>query len=295
MQVACLLLLLAIKVVGAEKGDTTSVSPVARPIRNSSNLENVLQVGNSIYSGSEPVKEIDFRWLADQGIETLVSVDRVPPNVELAREFGLRYVHIPIGYGHIEREQQLAIVRAIRETDESIFFHCHRGQHRGPAATALACISEEIFSREQASQFLKLAGTSKQYQGLWDSVQKFVSPSREIDLPELRESVEPARLVESMARIDRSWRAIETLSRGQWEKIDAQGIEQVRLLSDELRASGRHGSGDFDGEFQRMLNDAAEQSSRLEKALEQGDSALAGREFVKMRQDCQQCHQRYRD
>ena len=295
VQAACAILLLAVIAVGAEKSDSTTDHPVARPIRNSSNLENVLQVGDGIYSGSEPVKETDYQWLADQGIQTLVSVDRVPPNVELARQFGLRYVHIPIGYGQIERKQQLAIVRAIRETDKSIYFHCHRGQHRGPAATALACIAEQIFSHNDGSQFLKLAGTSRHYHGLWDSVKNFVSPSDESELPELEESVVPAPLAESMAQIDRSWRAIEKLSREKWQPIRARDVEQVRLLGDGLRVSGRDASNELDDEFRRVMSQAAEHVSRLENALERGDSEQAGREFAKIRENCQQCHERFRD
>lgn len=295
MQVACAILLLTVTVVGGEKSDLTTKSHVARPIRDSSNLENVLLVGDGIYSGSEPVKETDYQWLADQGIQTLVSVDRVPPNVELARQFGLRYVHIPIGYGQMERKQQLAIVRAIRETDKSIYFHCHRGQHRGPAATALACIAAEIFSHNDGSQFLKLAGTSRHYQGLWDSVQNFVSPSRDSELPELEESVVPAHLAESMAQIDRSWREIEKLSRKKWQPIGARDVERVRLLGDGLRVSGRHASDEFDDEFRRMMSQAAEHVSRLENALERGNSEQAGREFANIRENCQQCHERFRD
>ena len=295
MKAACVISLLAAMALGGEKSDSTTDSPVARPIRNSSNLENVLLVGDGIYSGSEPVKETDYQWLADQGIQTLVSVDRVPPNVELARQFGLRYVHIPIGYGQIERKQQLAIVRAIRETDKSIYFHCHRGQHRGPAATALACIAAEIFSHNDGSQFLKLAGTSRHYQGLWDSVQNFVSPSRESELPELEESVVPAPLAESMAQIDRAWREIEKLSRKNWQPIGARDVEQVRLLGDGLRVSGRHASDEFDDEFRRMMSQAAEHVSRLENALERGNSEQAGREFGNIRENCQQCHERFRD
>ena len=295
VQVACAILLLTVTVVGGEKSDLTTKSPVARPIRDSSNLENVLLVGDGIYSGSEPVKETDYQWLADQGIQTLVSVDRVPPNVELARQFGLRYVHIPIGYDQMERKQQLAIVRAIRETDKSIYFHCHRGQHRGPAATALACIAAEIFSHNDGSQFLKLAGTSRHYQGLWDSVQNFVSPSRDSELPELEESVVPAHLAESMAQIDRSWREIEKLSRKKWQPIGARDVERVRLLGDGLRVSGRHASDEFDDEFRRMMSQAAEHVSRLENALERGNSEQAGREFANIRENCQQCHERFRD
>ena len=58
---ACVIALLAAMALGGEKSDSTTDSPVARPIRNSSNLENVLLVGDGIYSGSEPVKETDYQ------------------------------------------------------------------------------------------------------------------------------------------------------------------------------------------------------------------------------------------
>ena len=48
------------------------------------------------------------------------------------------WIHIPIGYDGIPLESEAAIVRAMKETEGPVYFHCHHGLHRGPAAAAIA-------------------------------------------------------------------------------------------------------------------------------------------------------------
>ncbi|MEM6655987.1 MAG: hypothetical protein AAF596_09305, partial [Planctomycetota bacterium] len=78
-----------------------------------------------------------MRSLYRQGVRTLVSVDGARPDVALAAEHGLRYVHVPFGYDGIPREARLALTRVARDRQGGVYVHCHHGRHRGPAAAVV--------------------------------------------------------------------------------------------------------------------------------------------------------------
>src|SRR5688500_9378986 len=62
-------------------------------------MHNVHAITPRIARGSAPDTEQDFAILYKMGVKVIVSVDGARPKVELARKFGMRYVHVPIGYG----------------------------------------------------------------------------------------------------------------------------------------------------------------------------------------------------
>src|SRR4051794_20430730 len=57
---------------------------------------NALRVTDNLYSGSSPEGDEGFRSLCEWGVRTVISVDGAAPDVERARRFGLRYVHLPV-------------------------------------------------------------------------------------------------------------------------------------------------------------------------------------------------------
>ena len=59
----------------------------------SDGIENFYRLSDSIYSGSSPENEPAFVELQKHGIKTIISVDGAKPEVEMAKNFGLRYVH----------------------------------------------------------------------------------------------------------------------------------------------------------------------------------------------------------
>ena len=81
-----------------------------------------------------------FGYLQEQGVRTIISVDAAEPDVALAEAFGMRYVHIPIGYGAVDAKTKLKLTRAVRDLPRPIYVHCHHGKHRGPTAAALALV-----------------------------------------------------------------------------------------------------------------------------------------------------------
>src|SRR3954469_16937766 len=81
--------------------------PPAEPI----GIQNLHQVGEGLWSGSAPEGDEGFQTLHDLGVMTIISVDGTKPDVERARRFDLRYVHLPVGYGGITRDRQLTLAR----------------------------------------------------------------------------------------------------------------------------------------------------------------------------------------
>src|SRR4051794_23849607 len=76
-------------------------------------LHNIFRVTDRLYSGSSPEGDASFAALRKLGIKTVISVDGARPDVKRARKFGLRYVHLPIGYDGVPREQALRLARAV--------------------------------------------------------------------------------------------------------------------------------------------------------------------------------------
>ena len=61
-------------------------------------LHNVYRLTDKLLSGSGPEGDEGFASLQQLGVKTVLSVDGARPDVARARRFGLRYVHLPIGY-----------------------------------------------------------------------------------------------------------------------------------------------------------------------------------------------------
>ena len=149
-------------VVATEQG----APALARRIE-SSHLPNLLQIHQRVYSGGLPEGREAFAELQRRGVRTLISVDGAHPDVTLAGEFGLRYVHLPHGYDGIPAERRQQLARAIHSLPSPIYVHCHHGKHRSPAAAAAGCVGAGLLSPEAVTQVLALAGTHTGYTGLF--------------------------------------------------------------------------------------------------------------------------------
>ncbi len=115
--------------------------------------------------------------LAKLGVKTIVSVDGIAPNVEAAKKYGMRYVHVPIGYDGIDESAQALLTRVATDIKGTIYIHCHHGKHRGPAAAAIVCRVDDGRPAEAAMIILEKAGTGKEYPGLWRDVEQFTKPT----------------------------------------------------------------------------------------------------------------------
>ncbi len=258
-------------------------------------LHNVQRLSPDLYSGSEPSDRAAFEALAQQGIKTIVSVDGAAPQVELARELGMRYVHLPIGYDGVPQEQALRIVQATRTVHGPIYFHCHHGKHRGPAAAAIAARACAGWSTAEAVAWMQRVGTSPDYRGLYESVRRFNTPDDAAlaRLPtELPERVELPPLAAAMARIDRLWDELKAVSLN-GATADPAVIAQALQLHEEFRELLRAPEvATREEAFVRLMQRSEQQSAELYQQYKLGEPAAAA--TAALGASCAQCHDQFR-
>lgn len=271
-------------------------------------LENSIQVSARIYTGGEPKGAKDFLSLKNLGIKTIVSVDGHPPDLVSARKFGIRYVHIPVGYGGISKHAQLSLARVSQDIRGKLYVHCHHGKHRGPAAAAILCQIDDARSSVDALEILKSAGTAKRYAGLWNSVKTFKKPHPQEQLPKLLGTVPQSDFESSMSDIDRQFEKLKRALRA----TDALLVDQIQsarestvVLSEQFRELGRIDEQKDVG-FVAALSSQERTIKELEKVLttENFDQNVAQRTIERnailerlahVESACAACHRQHRD
>jgi hypothetical protein len=267
-------------------------------------LHNVFRLTEKLLSGSSPEGDEGFASLQRLGVKTIISVDGMRPEVERAHRFGMRYVHLPIGYDGVPEEQGLRIAKAVRDRPALVYLHCHHGKHRGPAAAAVAhlCIDERC-GVEDALAELKRAGTDPHYTGLYAAPGQTRRPSREeLDrIPDnFPEVAEVGGLAQAMVAIDERWDGLKAVRAVGWKTPpghpDVEPAHEALLLVEGFREAARlPEAGRGPDEFRRWLAEAEAHAKDLETALRQGSSAAAEAAFKSAGADCTRCHARYRD
>ena len=94
--------------VFAQSGPTTKPF---KPVPDQKHLENGHIVTSKVISGAQPEGEESFKALQALGVKTIISVDGAKPDVEGAKKYGMRYVHIPITYATVTPQQANAIAK----------------------------------------------------------------------------------------------------------------------------------------------------------------------------------------
>lgn len=265
----------------------------------------VLIAGPGLYSGPSPVEAHDFEQLKSLGVKTIISVDGARPELELARAEGMRYVHIPVGYHGVSRDQALAIARAIKDLPGPVYVHCHHGKHRGPAAVATAAIALGRINTEQALAFMKIAQTAPSYTGLWECAQT-------MDVVELSEletapadfpEVAPVGdIVTAMVEVDERTEHLKHIERAFWgvptEHPDLVPVAEAARLVDVYRAlSELEATATQHAELPALFEKAAAEAKALETLLEGPtiDVAKASEAYKVVMQACKDCHKTHRD
>lgn len=273
----------------------------------SESIENFYRLGPGIYSGGDPVGEPAFRQLRDLGVRTVISVDGAAPDVESARRHGLRYVHLPIGYDGISKDQATRIVKALRAMPGPVFVHCHHGKHRGPAAAAICGMATEEWTRDDAVAWLEAAGTSREYAGLYDSVAGFTMPTdgELAAAGNQPERAEVAGLVEAMIEIDERWERLALIQGAGFQvpagRPDLDPAHEALLLRESFRESARLPESIERGEsFLEALAAAEISAQELEGRTRDGVTSNAARQrieasFRRVGQSCKTCHIRFRN
>jgi len=295
-------LLIAILIVclaGCQKATPPAAIPVEPP-----GLHNVLRVSENIISGSSPDGEDGFRSLQQLGVRTIISVDGARPDVENARRFDMRYVHLPVGYDGIPRDRALQVARAVRDLPGPVYVHCHHGKHRGPTAAAAArlCLDRRC-PVEEMEAFLKLAGTDPRYTGLVGLPRSLARPTAAeldrapADFPEVAAISDLVRL---MVAIDARWDNMKLVKASGWatpkNHPDVDPPHEAVQLIELYREAGRLDGVTMRGfDFIKRLSDAEGAVSELEHALRDKDSKRAEAAFARSSTACTACHAQFRD
>jgi len=208
-------------------------------------------------------------------------------------------VHIPLGYDGISEKSGAALARVVQDCDGPIYFHCHHGQHRGPAAAAVACIASGSADNKSALEILERAGTSQDYAGLWRDVAAYSPPPPDARLPELHEVAEVTSLAAAMANIDRRIDLLKFCRDAGWsvpsQHPDVVPAQEALLIKEALHESARHLGNNDDEQFRKWLTESESCAQALETALRAAGHNDATRAFQKMEQSCKQCHAKYRN
>lgn len=268
-------------------------------------VENLFQLSDKVYSGSSPEGEIAFAGLKKLGIKTIITVDGTKPDVETARKFGLRYVHLPIGYDGVPTNQAVRLIKAAETFPQPIYVHCHHGMHRGPAGAAVICEAMENWTPEQAISWMKQAGTAANYAGLYKSVAEFRPPST-AELKkvsgEFQEKTEVSPLVDAMIEIDGRFDNLKLIQKSGYQPPvshpDLSPAHEALLLNElfkELLRTPEIKRRNHD--FQIKMMAAEKMTSELYSVLGQNpvEKAKAEEAFRNLNGACAACHKAYRN
>lgn len=288
---------------------SASAAVAAEPITNTPPaLHNVFRLTPRVLSGSQPEGDAALAWLAAQGVKTIVSVDGARPDVEAARQHGLRYVHLPVGYDGVPTNRVAELAKLAATMPGPFYVHCHHGKHRGPAAAAVLCEASAHWSAAEAEAFLQQAGTARDYPGLYRSVREFRPPAA-WELAALTnappEVAATPGLVQAMVALDGCMERLRACQQAGWRAPaihpDLSPASESLQLWEQLRELGRSETPRTKPPAFRQLLETSERSAdELRRALQetQPGSASASTLDARLRtvtESCSTCHVRYRN
>lgn len=267
-------------------------------------LHNAHVVTDKIISGAQPEGDASFKLLGELGVKTIISVDGAKPDIEGARKYGIRYIHIPIGYDGVHEAQGEAIAKALDEMPGKIYVHCHHGKHRSAAAVAVACVYNGMLRPDQAELVLQTFGTGANYKGLW----KDARGARPLDPAVLKNLdytfVEVAKindLAAMMVSIDEHNDHLKLIKKAGWKTPanhpDLNPPHIALQLQENLFECGRLESASHPANFGQWVNQGEAAAKRLTDLLNAKpvDTEAADVAFGEIAQSCVDCHKVYRD
>jgi protein tyrosine phosphatase (PTP) superfamily phosphohydrolase (DUF442 family) len=292
---------------GDSTKDKTWKAPEPLKIRG---IENAFRLSPQLYSGGDPRGIDALSALKALGIKTIISVDGVIPDVETAKKLGIRYVHLPIGYDGVPRDQAVRMVKAVKTLPGPVYVHCHHGIHRGPASAAICGIASEGWSSERAADWMKQAGTSADYRGLYASVRDFVPPTAQEVAEsgaELPERSEVPAFVEMMVKVDERWDILKAIQKAGFKPpaghpdVDpaAEALQLLELFRESSRLPESRDKGD---DFLKEMTSAEHLASEFYESMAKHAKQASPdslkelqASFTATAKSCKSCHVRYRD
>lgn len=290
-----------------QHGPVASATPSTEPFTklDQTKLHNGHRVTERVYSGAQPEGEEAFAELKRLGVKTIISVDGAAPDIETARKYGIRYVHMPIGYDTVPKETGLALAKAMTELPGPFYVHCHHGKHRSAAAVAVACVTTNQLAPDRAEEVLKTFGTGANYDGLWASARE----ARPLPPEQIRAVqvtyVEKAKippLAEAMVHVDERMEHLKAVQAAGWKAPpnhpDINPPHEALQLQEMLIELGRaEASQAKPPDFRQSMEASAAAVGSLRTALlaQPNDPAAAETAMKALAASCTACHKSYRD
>jgi protein tyrosine phosphatase (PTP) superfamily phosphohydrolase (DUF442 family) len=278
----------------------TAVAPAEFP-----GLHQVVAYTDSLYSGGAPEGEEAFASLAAMGFKTIISVDGAKPNVALAEKYGLKYIHLPIGYNGFDETRRRELARATQDSMKqgSVYMHCHHGKHRSAGALGTTVVSLGLASNESMLARMKVSGCADGYKGLWARTREadVLSPQQLAAVNANFPSVSPpGTFVESMVDIDLAAEHLAEIQKAGWQTPadhpDLVPAAEAGRAADILRLLAAKASERKKDEFSSLMAANADAAQTLEDMIIAGKSKteLDGQLKIVMK-SCKDCHVKYRD
>lgn len=270
-------------------------------------LHNVVAYHENFYSGSSPEGDAGFATLAAMGVKTIITVDGAAPDLVSAKKYGMRYVHLPIGYNGFDEQRKLELVRATRDAYASgpVYIHCHHGKHRSAGAAAAISQSLGWMNAQEGQARMKVSGTAANYIGLYKCAAAStvlgadVIDSVPADFPEIQP---PKGLVKSMVEIDDVNERLKLIEKAGWKTpadhpdlVPAAEAGRLADLFRDLKTNDRalRKPEDF---LERLKADEV-RAQELEEMLAAGerDVKKLSAQLSGLGSSCKECHVKYRD
>jgi hypothetical protein len=286
------------------RAGTASLPAGIHPLK-AGGIQNFYQLTDKIYSGSAPEGDAAFADLQARGVKTIITVDGAKPDVEAARRHRIRYVHLPFGYDGVPTNQAIRLVKAAETLPGPIYVHCHHGLHRGPAGAAVICMGMVGWTPAQADSWLKLAGTSTNYPGLYRTVEAFQPPSAQAlkmvpeDFPETS-PIPP--LADVMVQIDQTVDRLKLIKQAGYHapasNPDLDPAHETLLLDELFKELARSPIAEKrDGDFRAKLARAEQAAGEFHTSLSVTPviSLKADAAFQHLNDACAACHKAHRN
>ena len=272
-------------------------------------VPNLIRLNDRIYQGAMPLGDGGFASLEKLGVKTVISVDGARPDLEDAHKHGIRYVHLPMGYDGMSREEALRVAKAVRDLPGPVYIHCHKGTQRGPTAAAVARLFlDDQCTVDQALAGMKLAGFDARYTGLWAAPKELKRPTaKELDevSADFSEAAPPPGLTQVMVAVNATYENVQAIRKAEWKTpkdnsdLDPphealQLVEHFKELQRQPKTAARP------EDFRTKLAEAEMRAETLEDALratkgKAPDAAAEEDAYKKLDAACMKCHAVYRD
>jgi protein tyrosine phosphatase (PTP) superfamily phosphohydrolase (DUF442 family) len=284
-------------------------------VGNPEHLPNAHRISARLVSGAQPEGDAGFKELSELGVMTIISVDGAAPDVEGAKKYGLRYVHLPITYSGVTEEEGKRLAKALDEIQGPVYLHCHHGKHRSAASVAVACVMNGQLKPAQAEDVLKTFGTGADYTGLWRDARNARPLDQNVLAAVKVDYVERAKIpvvAEAMVEIDHTLDKLKDLQKSGWRATaahpDLDPAHEALQLREKLHEVGRTDDAvqKRPADYKLKLQSAESAAQTLEDALRAWKPLSAGNAtaappaqievaFKAVSASCVSCHNAYRN